>query len=320
MGVCLVCCIEPHLFPLNRLKRLHWENKMCFKKKKVEPLINKDDLIVPIYINEKIVLDMLAILDDGFSMVSQLKYDEHNENKTSQESAIGFAADVLSNLLGINLSGTLSHEKTSGQNTSISKEKFHTNASLLSKFRSFLFKENLLISDSDFSNIKCGDFIELNGELQKNPLINWLDNLDDLFRLAGVFSEQAESDENMNNAKIIQSFSKELKHSGTIDFILSSENGSVVLSIKEQYLSNDNLSEIIGGKFRVLGKVVSVSKEESEKIDLLRKTTLSILSEEMITNLFSGLNGETIPGINLPDLITTINGPALIVIPIAIYA
>ena len=30
-----------------------------------------DQLIIPIYINEKIVLDMLAILDDGFSMVSQ---------------------------------------------------------------------------------------------------------------------------------------------------------------------------------------------------------------------------------------------------------
>ena len=32
--------------------------------------INLDRLIVPIYINEKIVLDMLAIMEDGFSMVS----------------------------------------------------------------------------------------------------------------------------------------------------------------------------------------------------------------------------------------------------------
>lgn len=32
--------------------------------------INLDRLIVPIYINEKIVLDMLVIMEDGFSMVS----------------------------------------------------------------------------------------------------------------------------------------------------------------------------------------------------------------------------------------------------------
>ena len=42
--------------------------------------INLDRLIVPIYINEKIVLDMLAIMEDGFSMVSQINYTEHKEN------------------------------------------------------------------------------------------------------------------------------------------------------------------------------------------------------------------------------------------------
>ena len=29
-----------------------------------------DQLMVPVYINEKIVLDMLAIIEDGFSTVS----------------------------------------------------------------------------------------------------------------------------------------------------------------------------------------------------------------------------------------------------------
>ena len=31
-----------------------------------------DKLIIPVYINEKTVLDMLAILEDGFSMISQV--------------------------------------------------------------------------------------------------------------------------------------------------------------------------------------------------------------------------------------------------------
>ena len=36
--------------------------------------IGLDRLIVPVYIIEKIVLDMLAIIEDGFSTVSQVNY------------------------------------------------------------------------------------------------------------------------------------------------------------------------------------------------------------------------------------------------------
>lgn len=41
---------------------------------------NRDSLIVPIYINEKIVIDMLAIIDDGFSKVSQINSVENIDN------------------------------------------------------------------------------------------------------------------------------------------------------------------------------------------------------------------------------------------------
>ena len=41
---------------------------------------NKNSLIVPIYINEKIVIDMLAIIDDGFSKVSQINSVENIDN------------------------------------------------------------------------------------------------------------------------------------------------------------------------------------------------------------------------------------------------
>lgn len=32
----------------------------------------KEDLCIPIYLNEKIVFDLLAIMEDGFSKVSEL--------------------------------------------------------------------------------------------------------------------------------------------------------------------------------------------------------------------------------------------------------
>lgn len=293
--------------------------------------IGQKSLIVPIYINEKTVLDMLAILEDGFSMVSQVNYSEHKENNSTKkaEAGISTSATILSKLLKINIAGENNYTGNNGENESVSKEKVHTNVSLLSKFRDYLVCNKLLKANREISEIQVGDFIEIEGELQKNPIINYLELFIDLFRMADIFSEEAQlgkktqannqKQKDNNTVKQIQSFVGELKHSGTIDFILTSELGTVVLSVQEQYLSNDNISEIIGGRFRVLGKVISLYKDPAESIDLLRKTSLSVLSDELLEEMFSGFKGDSMKQFNLPELKTKIPGPAIIVIPIAIY-
>lgn len=294
--------------------------------------VNKNGLIIPVYINEKIVLDMLAIMEDGFSTVSQVNYTEHIEKNSSKklEAAATTSATILSKLLKIDVSGGASQTGNDGKDTNVVKEKVHTNVSLLSKFRNYLIDEKILKSELDFSKIEVGDFIEVEGELQKNPLINYMDIFVDVFRLADIFSDepqlgnktqaknQKQQDEKI--VKQIKSFTEELKHSGTIDFILSDDCGKIVLSAQEQYLTNDNVSEILGGHFKVLGKVICICQNENESIDLLRKTTLSILSEEMVTEMFFGLKNNDTQQFNLPELVTKITGPAAIVIPVAIYA
>lgn len=294
--------------------------------------IKADRLIVPVYINEKIVLDMLAIIEDGFSMVSQVNYSEHKESNSTQKGELKASTDatILSKLLKIEVSGELNHTGNKGENETISKEKVHTNVSLLSKFRGFLVEQKILKSDFDFSEIRIGDFIELEGELQKNPLINYMDIFLDLFRMVDIFTDkpqlgnktQSNNQKQKQNetAKQIQAFASELKYSGTIDFILADTKGTAVLSAQEQYLANDNVSEIIGGHFKVLGKVISICKDNTDEIDLLRKTSLSILSEEFLDEMFSGFQTLDEKQLHLPELITKIAGPAVIVIPIAIYA
>lgn len=294
--------------------------------------IKSNRLIVPIYINEKIVLDMLAIMEDGFSMVSQVNYTEQKDGSSTQkiEAGASTSATFMSKLLKIDLSGEVFHEGSSGENRNIMTEKIHTNVSLLSKFRSFLEEEKILKSDFDMSQIRIGDFIEIEGELQKNPLINYMEIFSDIFRLADIFEDkpqlgnkmQAKAQKQKENEMVKQfkSFSDELKHSGTVDFILSGAKGTVVLSAQEKYLSNDNISEILGGRFKVLGKVIAICKDENENINLLRKTTLSILPQEILEEMFTGFKTGEVKQFNLPTLVTEIVGPAVIVIPIAIYA
>ena len=292
--------------------------------------LSHTQLMVPVYINEKIVLDMLAIIEDGFSMVSQVNSSEQKESTSNQTGSANASTSLLNKLLKIDLKAEISHTGSVGESEDISREKVHTNVSLLSKFRTTLDEEKLLDTSSDISNMKIGSFIELEGELQKNPLIDYMDKIVDIFRMINIFSDEPALGNKKNTSiqkkkesqmiKQIKEFSDELKHSGTVDFILSGSTGTIVLSAQEQYLANDNISEILGGKFKVLGKVIAICKDDSESIDLLRKTTLSILTDEMLADIFAGFENEDMKQFNLPKLVTKIKGPAMIVIPIAIYA
>ena len=53
-----------------------------------------------------------------------------------------------------------------------------------------LDEEKLLDTSSDISNMKIGSFIELEGELQKNPLIDYMDKIVDIFRMINIFSDE----------------------------------------------------------------------------------------------------------------------------------
>ena len=299
--------------------------------------ITSEQLMIPVYINEKIVLDMLAIIEDGFSSVSQVNYTEHKESASEKKLSGGASTEVSlpfwSKLFKIDLQGDILHTGNKGTDENTTKEKVHTNVSLLSKFRGFLIKHELLNTEFNISKMKIGDFIEIEGELQKNPLIECLDIFNSVYNMANIFSKETtlgnktkarqQKTEEQKIADQIKQFTDELKNSGTIDFVLSDNNGEVVLSAQEQYLANDNVSEIIGGRFKVLGKVISVCKDEGKSISLLRKTTLSILTEDMLNKMFSGfqnIDEEEKELFNLPELKTRITSPAIIVIPIAIYA
>ena len=156
--------------------------------------------------------------------------------------------------------------------------------------------------------------------VREDILLSMADIFAEKPQLGGKTQAKAQKQQENETVKQIKAFADELKHSGTIDFILSDTAGTVVLSAQEQYLSNDNISEIIGGHFKVLGKVIAICKDETENIDLLRKTTLSILPIDLLTEPFSGFQNDDTKQFNLPELKTQISGPAVIVIPVAIYA
>lgn len=297
--------------------------------------MDKNRLMLPVYLNENIVMDMLAILEDGFSMVSEINSSSTTLTSSGENINASFStSNLLNKLLKIELGAQSSNDSNDQSSINSKTEKVHTGASLLSKLRSELLEMELLTTVTnekklEINKIEAGDFVEVSGELLKNPMVNILEKFIDVFRMADIFADKPElgskkqySTKKSKDAEIVnqmQKFLEELKVTGTIDFIMKNEDGTIVLSAQEKYLQNDNISELLGGNFKVLGKVIKVCKDEDDSINLLRKTTLDVLDDDSLNEFMSVFKDEELSSYNLPEIELKIYSPAIIVIPIAIY-
>lgn len=299
-----------------------------------ENVTEREHLVLPVYLNEKVVLDMLAILQDGFSMVSEISTTSQESNDVSGTTKGEMSSgSLLNRVLKIKLGAEVSGEKKQEEQWVSKEARFHTNASLFSEFRRQLIEHDMLTcmaSDSlDIHEIQIGDFIEVEGALMKNPLIDILEKFISVYRMSKIFSEpvavghkkQASQKELAEDAQIQQmrALLEELRVTGTLDFVLKSDRASLVLSAQEKYLENDNISELIGGNFKILGKVIKICAEKDEGISLVRKTPLDILDADSLDGLIQAFESNDLKQLHLPEVEIQISAPAAIVIPVAIY-
>lgn len=294
-----------------------------------------DKLTLPIYLNQKYVFDLLAIVENGFSQVETVKTGQSNSGseKDSIKGEVG-----LSNVfafLKFGFSGDSTTEKANQTQQEVSKEKIHTPNSLFSRLRSYLH-ENELILTKDFLSSKPGDFVEIKLALRKNPLIDTLDGFSSLMKMAMLFDDTSSNSgqnnknqqrQNKNpNQKILDqmdSLSNQLKVEGSLDLIgtATDDDFQVVLTLDRAFLGDLSLSDIADGHFSVLGKITKViPKSSEESVNLLRKTSLSKLNSTLLEQMFSGFAQTEEHGIKNQNIETEIKSPVIQLIPIAIFA
>jgi hypothetical protein len=302
------------------------------------------DLSIPIYLNQQVVFDLLAVLDDGFSRLSTIKTSsgESETNKYGMGASIG-VSNVFA-LLGVSFSGDRGKEKGSQEQTEINQERVHTPTSLFAKLRLRLQEMELLrsIDSSDsLKNLTSGEFIEFKALLRKNPLVENIEGLKQLAEVAELFqgeppssnaqkqkSGQPKGNRSQNSntlikrqiegllANLVQSNSVEL-----IGELLDAPGVKSVLTSRLDFFSQGNALEIIDGEFRVLGKIVRVILPNSEQsINLLSKTSLGKFDKKVFDQFSQAVANSENVGLRLPEFVTEIKGPALQIIPIAIFA
>ena len=300
-------------------------------------LIEPVDLCIPIYLNQQVVFDMLAVLDDGFARLSTIKISSgETEVSKSGGSALIGVSNVFA-LLGVSFSGERGKEKGVQKKAEVSQEKVHTPTSLFVKLKLRLREKQLLRrvkSISDLNEVNSGEFVEFKAILRKNPLVDTIETIKTFMELATLFTEDDSSahskgkkgkPQNQNSAimKQLNGMLTTLTQSSSIELIgelLELPGATSVITARPDYFNPSDLSEIIDGEFHVLGKVTRVIKDESdEPINLLRKTAFGRIDQRLFESLSEAMAGLDNVGVNMPEFVTRIESPALLVVPIAIY-
>lgn len=304
-------------------------------------VMESQDLCIPIYLNQKIVFDLLAIIEDGFSQLTTIKTStsEAKSHKTDAGASIGMS-NVFA-LLGVSFKGEKEVEAGTEAQIETSREKVHTPTSLFSKLRSLLKQRHLLkempTEEGSIEDLKSGQFMEFQAVLRKNPLVDAIESFRQLMEIAVLFTDKQggppkrkqgksgrQRDPNELIMRQMDGMLKALTESNSIELvaeILGNSATKAVLSAELDYFNDRSASEIIDGEFRVLGKIVRVVKPGSgETINLLRKTSFGRFQRKIFDELANAFVGAEEVGIKFPELTTEIEGPALQVIPIAIFA
>lgn len=295
--------------------------------------MNKE-LIIPVYLNQKIVFDLLAIYENGFTQIRSIqKQNSSSENsEASVQGEIG-TSNIFS-LLGVKLGSKLKGEKEEGESENISEERVHTPTSLFANLLHYLTQDKKIkniSTKSEISNIKPGDFVSFSGTLKVNPLIKVFESFIKLMELAVLFqdpppaSKPANKNQSKPNTSIvtqIKSLTESLKLGDMIDLICEIEpEFQAVLQSEYAFFNNKSIIQIEEGEYKVLGKVVMLANQESGKsINLLRNTSISLAREAFMDKLLEGFKNQDFEkiGFEIPKIETQIRN-GMLIIPIAIY-
>jgi hypothetical protein len=293
-------------------------------------------LIIPVYLNQRIVFDLMAMLQDGLAMVTKISESETLRGTEERRYGAAFGLNkAFSTLLKIDVSGEAKKIGEDATQTAKSEERIHTPASLLYKLRKKLIEtNNLLIVDSNFTP-ETGQLIEFKTVLNRNPLIQTMDAFIKVINLAKIFIEENQAKnkgqshktnpkgENEKISNQMEEFRKELKAGDTVDIVSNDLEFRyrAVITLENEFLNDPSMSDLVDGTFQVIGKIIRVIPSSDKKISLIRKTAFSAMPEEVLKNTFGPLSalGAT-QGFGIPELKWDIEGPVLHVIPLAIFS
>lgn len=130
------------------------------EKTKQRHTVDRDDLIIPVYLNQRVVFDLVAVLQGGIASVTQVSQTQSSSSGLSGELSSTFGlSQALSSLLRIDFSGKASANSEKNSDQTLSEQRIHTPSSLFIALRSLLREKEYLSNDDPGTQFKPGDIV-----------------------------------------------------------------------------------------------------------------------------------------------------------------
>lgn len=311
------------------------------------------DLIIPVYVDTNALLDLLASIEGGFSTMEKVTTRSAEgsgiDRNVKADAGSEFGVPNVLSLLKLNLGYSANWKKSQEGSEQRESDRYHTYGSLFHRLREYLTANSLLKRLNEGGNVWAdiapSDFVEIRGVFRPNPFASSLEIMDRLIGIYKLFlnssfpsqssagqadkrKSQEEKTRVQSEAKQIEQFKEFLR--GVLQDIQSENIRAFVVDLNYpkdyravillylNYMRDQTTKELSHKEYRLLGKVVrKVEKESSEKIDLLLGTGLGGIGKQTLQGLVAMFN--QVPNMNLPEIQTEINGPALEIVPVAIF-
>lgn len=290
------------------------------------------ELIVPVYLNQRMVFDLLAMLEGGLSRVTRVVSSEQTKSTDERRYGAEFGlSKALSTLLRIDISGGRVGGTSAEKGLTKEEDRVHTPASLFHRLRARLKEGDMLCTFDGGYRPRVSDIVEFSGLMVRNPLIQTMDAFIAFGEMVSVFEEgtrasskKGQKPETPRTLKQMKAFQEVLKGGDTIDMVakqIGDGHCQAVMTLEMEYLNDPTMSDLVDGTFTVAGKVTRTVDEASGSISLLRKSALAVMPSAQLKQMADSL-GELsqVQGFNLPGMEWELKGPAFQVLPIAIFA
>ena len=304
-----------------------------FRKKEKNKIENESkkfvtDFILPLYLNQRFVYDILAIKNDGFTEFFEIKdkIGNSNEQDANIKATLGTNNDFA--LIQANLDGEINTKTSNDNNNEKSYKKTRTPTSLFMQVYQYL-NENKKITKlenlSDIDTVDSGDFVEIKSNIELNTIVEFFETLDKVIDITEAFSSFSSIDSKKtikrsplsNMKKPIENTLKALvNENNNVKYgICKLEEKELVVKLNKDYFINSDYSEIKNGKFKIIGKVLEIIPE-GESILLNRENAVGLYNPNTFKEVKESLN--SIPNINFQEFKDTVQGKTIVIMPIAI--
>jgi hypothetical protein len=301
------------------------------------PELRPSDLPLVLYLNQRVTFDILAALEDGFTQLATVETSNTQAANRATERELSLGLSNVFAFLGVGLRGGASGSDQNSSESKSTEELVYTPASLFARLRAELIRRGLVRTLTSENNglpdMRVGEFVEFRATLRRPPLVNLLRSFKEIMPLVGELQAQSgtqgrnrggqKPNSNKSIVEQIDTILRAVTSAGAEDLIAQTPVATVVLTAESSYFVDPTMNDVIDGDFVVFGKTTRVLQDSSSgSINLLRRSPVGKFGA--VTSALASSSSQIAEleelGFASDSMEPEIYGPALQVIPIAIFA